>query len=166
MTLPPDIKKRNGFPLCQGRLIWWNPGGVEGKKALPSSHPEILVRFAKEASVKKAELFPDIDIMDVAARQEPLKVRGEPQMLQLPLVPAYALTIHKTQVCGLHPCYLPGLRRASLQLPGANRRVIAHGAQGVHYEKQLLCTASCATLIPLRPCRSSIASTAASRPLS
>ena len=40
----------------------------------------------------------DIDTLDVQARQEPLKIRGEPQLLQLPLVPAYALTIHKTQV--------------------------------------------------------------------
>ena len=58
------------------------------------------MRFAKEASVKKSELFSDIDTLDVQARQEPLKIRGEPQLLQLPLVPAYALTIHKTQVLG------------------------------------------------------------------
>ena len=49
----------------------------------------------------KAELFPDIDTLDVVARQEALKTRGEPQMLQLPLVPAYALTIHKTQALSI-----------------------------------------------------------------
>ena len=67
---------------------------------LPSSHPELLVRFAKESSVKKSELFSDIDTIDVQPRQEPLKIRGEPQLLQLPIVPAYALRIHKTQVLG------------------------------------------------------------------
>ena len=84
----------------QGRLFWWTPSNIENNKALPSSHPELLVRFAKEASVKKSELFSDIDTLDVQPRQEPLKIRGEPQLLQLPLVPAYALTIHKTQVLG------------------------------------------------------------------
>ena len=42
--------------------------------------------------------MPDIDHMDIGARQENLAVRGEPIMLQLCVVPAYALTIHKTQV--------------------------------------------------------------------
>ena len=50
------------------------------------------MRFAKEASVRKSELFSDIDTLDVQARQETLKIRGDPQLLQLPLVPAYALT--------------------------------------------------------------------------
>ena len=57
-------------PAGQGRLFYWNPGFVDGKKALPSSHPELLARFAKEASVTKTELFPDIDTLDVVARQE------------------------------------------------------------------------------------------------
>ena len=43
----------------QGRLFWWAPGNIESNKSLPSSHPELLVRFAKEASVKKSELFSD-----------------------------------------------------------------------------------------------------------
>ena len=85
----------------QGRLFYWTPGNIEAKKALPSSHPELLARFAKEASVKKSELFSDIDTIDVQARQETLKVRGEPQLLQLPIVPAYALTIHKTQALSI-----------------------------------------------------------------
>ena len=61
----------------------------------------MLVRFAKEGSVKKAELFPDIDTLDIMARQETLKIRGEPQMIQLPVVPAYALTVHKTQALSI-----------------------------------------------------------------
>ena len=40
----------------------------------------------------------DIDTLDITTRQESLKPRGEPQLLQLPLIPSYALTIHKTQV--------------------------------------------------------------------
>ena len=41
--------------------------------------------------------LPDVDHMDIGVRQENLQVRGEPIMLQLCVVPAYALTIHKTQ---------------------------------------------------------------------
>ena len=40
-----------------------------------------------------------LDHMDIGARQENLAVRGEPIMLQLCVVPAYALTIHKVSVC-------------------------------------------------------------------
>ena len=34
-------------------------------------------------------------------RQENLNIRGEPIMLQLSLVPAYALTVHKTQALSI-----------------------------------------------------------------
>ena len=95
------LASTNFWPNRKGRLFYWNPGSIDSKKALPSSNPELLVRFAKEASVTKSELFPDIDTLDVVARQEALKARGEPQMLQLPLVPAYALTIHKTQALSI-----------------------------------------------------------------
>ena len=47
----------------------------------------------------KREMVPEVDMMDVGARQENLAVRGEPIMLQLCVVPAYALTVHKTQAC-------------------------------------------------------------------
>ena len=44
------------------------------------------------------EMLPDIDHMDVMARQETItSIRGEPVLLQLPVVPCYALTVHKTQ---------------------------------------------------------------------
>ena len=49
----------------------------------------------------KREMYPDIDHMDVTARQESLAVRGEPILLQLPLNPCYALTIHKTQALSI-----------------------------------------------------------------
>ena len=45
--------------------------------------------------------MPDMDHMDIGARQENLAVRGEPIMLQLCVVPAYALTIHKTQALSI-----------------------------------------------------------------
>lgn len=81
----------------QGRVMFWNPAcAAEKKKALPASFHELRVRFVKETSLKKSELFPDVDQMDVSARQENLPLRGEPILLQIPLVPAYALTIHKT----------------------------------------------------------------------
>ena len=40
--------------------------------------------------MRKTELFPDVDMIDVSARQENLAVRGEPILLQLPVVPCYA----------------------------------------------------------------------------
>ena len=39
------------------------------------------------------EMVPEVDMMDVGARQENLAVKGEPIMLQLCVVPAYALTV-------------------------------------------------------------------------
>lgn len=46
---------------------------------------------------KRGTFLPDIDMIDCAVRQENIHARGDPIMLQLPLVPAYALTVHKTQ---------------------------------------------------------------------
>ena len=46
---------------------------------------------------KRGQLLTDIDFMDCLVRQENLNIRGEPIMLQLGLVPAYALTVHETQ---------------------------------------------------------------------
>ena len=80
----------------------FNPASVELKKALPSSHPELIARFLKESSVSKQNLYPDIDHIDLQVRQENLQVRGDPVMLQLSVTPCYALTIHKVlqPVCG------------------------------------------------------------------
>ena len=68
-----DVKQRfaNG---TQGRLLWWHPGSVERRKALASSHPELLARFAKESAyATQAELLEEVDFMDVEARLEGLK---------------------------------------------------------------------------------------------
>jgi hypothetical protein len=92
-----DVKQRfaNG---TQGRLLWWHPGSVERRKALPSSHPELLARFAKESAfANKGELLQEVDFMDVTARPEGLKGCSGAAMIQLPLQPAYGLTVHKVQ---------------------------------------------------------------------
>ena len=94
-NLAVDQRFANG---TQGRLLFWSPSGEESKKAVPASHPDVCTCFVKEASVqKRGTLLPDLDMIDCHARQENLNVRGEPIMLQIPLVPSYALTVHKTQ---------------------------------------------------------------------
>ena len=53
-------------------------------------------------SLTKTELVPDIVHMDVTARQETLaSVADHSVFLQIPLVPCYALTIHKTQALSI-----------------------------------------------------------------
>ena len=51
--------------------------------------------------MSKREMMPDMDFMDLSARQETLSIRGGPIMLQLCVVPAYALTVHKTQALSI-----------------------------------------------------------------
>ena len=81
----------------QGRLLHWHPEATEQRrKALPSYCPDLLARFVKESSLARVELLPDIDHMDLEARHETLHMKGEPVMVQICVVPAYALTIHKT----------------------------------------------------------------------
>ena len=85
----------------QGRILHWHPEKAQARKVLSASHPELLVRFAKETSMKKAEMLPDVDHIDIAARQETLvNVPGLPVLVQVPAVPCYALTVHKTQAPG------------------------------------------------------------------
>ena len=86
----------------QGRLLHWHPEKVQAKKALPASYPGLLARFAKESSLNKREMFPDIDHIDVIARQETItNVRGNPVLVQVPVVPCYSLTVHKTQALSI-----------------------------------------------------------------
>ena len=86
----------------QGRLMYWNPPSAEKGKVLYSSRPELLARFVKESALNKRELFPDVDHIDVTARQETLAAfPGQPALLQLPIVPSYALTVHKTQALSI-----------------------------------------------------------------
>ena len=97
-NLAVDQRFANG---TQGRIMMFNPASVELKKALPSSHPELIARFLKESSMSKQNLYPDIDHIDLQVRQENLQVRGDPVMLQLSVTPCYALTIHKTQALSI-----------------------------------------------------------------
>ena len=84
-NLAVDQRFANG---TQGRLMHWNPCATESARfALPASHPELLARFVKESSLDKPEMLPDIDHMDIGARQENLAVRGEPVLLQLCVAP-------------------------------------------------------------------------------
>ena len=87
--------------MSQGRLLHWYPGSVETNKALPASYPDLIARFVKETALSKREMFPDLDHMDVTARQESLALRGDPILLQLPVVPSYALTVHKVQALSI-----------------------------------------------------------------
>ena len=80
----------------------WNPQRTAKGKALYSSHPELLARVVKESALHKREMFPDLDHIDVTARQETLSsFQGQPALLQLPIVPSYALTVHKTQALSI-----------------------------------------------------------------
>ena len=90
-----DERVANG---TQGRLLHWHPGATESqRRALPTYCSDLLAVFCKESSLSKQEMLPDMDFMDLGARQETLNIRGEPILLQLCVVPAYALTVHKTQ---------------------------------------------------------------------
>ena len=84
----------------QGRILHWHPPDAPRGKALSALHPELQARFAKESSLKKREMLPDVDHMDVQVKQETLtRVPGQPSMLQLPVVPGYALTVHNVNRC-------------------------------------------------------------------
>ena len=70
--------------------MYWVPSKVEGKNAIPASHPELMARFVKESSLtSKTQLLPDVDFIDVHARNETIQISGEPCLVQLPLAPCY-----------------------------------------------------------------------------
>ena len=83
-------------PGTQGRLLQWQPDrDAADKKALLASHPDLQARFLRESALRKESLLADIDFLDVTIRSEIMpSVQGAPAMLQLPLIPAYALTVH------------------------------------------------------------------------
>ena len=79
--------------------MMFHPKATNDKRtALAAGNSGLMARFLKETSLRKDELFSDIDYIDVQPRPEGLKARGEPIMLQLSLVPAYALTIHNLMI--------------------------------------------------------------------
>ena len=95
LTSNMDVKARfaNG---TQGRLLCWHPNKIQQRgKSLPSSWHDLYARFCKESSYKdKTEIFPDIDFLDITPRPEPLNsIRDKPLLLQLGVVPSYALIV-------------------------------------------------------------------------
>ena len=95
--------------------MFWPPETSKKGKSLYSSNPELLARFVKDSALNKREMLPglcvtlyfcshvriltstrppDLDHVDVTARQETLTAcQGQPVLVQLPLVPSYALTV-------------------------------------------------------------------------
>ena len=62
--------------------------------------------------------------MDIGVRQETLiTMPGQPVLVQLPLIPAYALTVHKTQALSIKHIVRGCYRRRRV----ANRHVLAEG---------------------------------------
>ena len=95
----------------------------------------------KESAVqKRGQWLPDIDFMDCQVRQENLNIRGEPIMLQLPLVPAYALTVHKTQALSIKHLVLGcvGLSSTRALLHAILLRRVLKGV-GVQQERRRQC---------------------------
>lgn len=93
-----DVEQRfaNG---TQGRLLHWYPDKKETtRKIVTAACPDLMCRFVKESSVAKSAYQADIDFIDVTVRQETMSnVPQQPVQIQLGIVPAYALTIHKVQ---------------------------------------------------------------------
>ena len=88
--------------------MMFHPKATNDKRtALSAGNSGLMARFLKETSLRKDELFPDVDHIDIQPRAEGLRARGEPIMLQLSLVPAYALTIHNS-IIGLENYFVPG----------------------------------------------------------
>ena len=64
----------------------------------------ILPFSLQESALQQPEMLPEVHFLDVTVRQETLAgVRGDPVILQLPIVPCYALTVHKTQAAAEQP---------------------------------------------------------------
>jgi hypothetical protein len=82
-NLAVDQRFANG---TQGRVLSWTPASVESGKALSAGHPELHARFAKESSMSRPSMLPEVDFLDLNVRQETIgNVQGQPVLLQLPL---------------------------------------------------------------------------------
>ena len=100
------------------RLCWYPCGAkldngenaTKKRKLLPSSHPDLSVRFVKESSLAKKELMADIDHVDVTARAETMNtVPTQPVMLQVLCAPC-VISDSKgpPYICFCHACALSG----------------------------------------------------------
>ena len=86
---------------AQGRLAYFQPDG-KGKTPVPSFHEDVGARFIREASLIKREMVADVDHIDIGPRQETLVgIPGNYALEQLPIVPAYGLTVHKSQALSI-----------------------------------------------------------------
>ena len=107
-----------------GRAVWWGPEASESydrnrQRSVLANVPDVQVRFYKETSFHsdKKHFLPEVDFLDVVPRREVVSgARGQPSMLQIQLVPAYALTIHKVQALTIRA-----------QVLGCLEGVFAHG---------------------------------------
>ena len=77
---------------------------------------------------KRGQLLPDIDFMDCQVRQENLNIRGDPIMLQLPLVPAYAPS-SRQQLCS-----------ASIGFSNNGGGHMTYAAYGPHMRSETSCS--------------------------
>ena len=95
-NLDVENKKANG---SQGRLLHWCPASGDGRKALEAGFPNLHVRFVDESAYRaRAEFKHVTDWIDVPARENTLTGQDCKTVLhQVPVSPAYALTIHKVQ---------------------------------------------------------------------
>ena len=108
--LNSNIAVENRFANgTQGRLIYWEPGQIESKKAIPSTWLGLMARFVKESAANKQVMLPEVDFIDITPRAETLMTRGEPVLYQLTVVPSYALTVHKTQAMSIKHVVLGSL---------------------------------------------------------
>ena len=68
--------------------------------------------------------------MDIGVRQETLiTMPGQPVLVQLPLIPAYALTVHKTQALSIKHIVRGCIEGVFAQVKDCNMRV-AFGKEG------------------------------------
>ena len=108
-----DNRFANG---TQGRIVQWSPDlGVaapskakkgQRKKAsddtlrITAGDAEVMVRFVHEHALHESrrEWVSGVGFIDITPRSEEVpKAKGKPQMTQLQVIPANALTIHKVQ---------------------------------------------------------------------
>jgi hypothetical protein len=109
VMLVANVDVPHGFANgATGRLGHWGPESANfGQRPKPvrANVPGVQARFYVEASMqsKKAHFLPEVDFLDIGPRKETVTTaRGKPSMLQLPLQPAYALTIHKVQALTIY----------------------------------------------------------------
>ena len=103
VMLLANVDVAHGFANGKlGRLMSWQPGSFPRGRKCFVHYPNLAARFVKESSKHKPELISQVDIVEVQPLPENLKGRDIKSVLvQLALIPAYALCIHKVQALTL-----------------------------------------------------------------